>query len=211
MLDIVIVGAGGCGREVYEMALETFSPEDYRIKGFLSDVPTDLDGFSDTKAEAGIIGSITGYEVQENDRFLLSIGEVEGREMVLKNLLARGAKFISLVHPKALIFRHAVLGEGVIVYPFVGVSDYARVGDFSLINAYSSIGHDAVLGEGAVICPFVAVGGGAKLGASCFVGPHATISPKLSIGDRCRISANSFVARNAPEDSFIIGVPAKNM
>ena len=211
MLDLVIVGAGGCGREVYEMARETYSPDEYRIKGFLSDIPTDLDDFSDTKAEARIIGSITEYEVQENDRFLLAIGEVEGRDKVLKILLARGAKFISLVHPKALVFRHASLGEGVIVYPFVGVSDYARVGDFCLINAYSSIGHDAVLREGSVLCPFVAVGGGAKLGASCFVGPHVTISPKLSIGDRCRISANSFVARNAPEDSFVIGVPAKNM
>ena len=32
MYDIVIAGAGGCGREVYEMALDTFSPDEYRIK-----------------------------------------------------------------------------------------------------------------------------------------------------------------------------------
>lgn len=211
MLDIVIVGAGGCGREVYEMALETFSPEQYRIKGFLSDIPTDLDKYPETKAEVRIIDTIIDYKVQDDDRFLLAIGDVEGRNKVLESLLDRGAKFLSLIHPKAMVFRNAVLGKGVILYPFVGVSDYAKIGDFCLVNAYTSVGHDAVLEEKSVVCPFVAIGGGARLGASCFVGPHVTVSPKVSVGANSRISANSFVARNAPGESFIIGAPAKNM
>ena len=211
MLDIIIVGAGGCGREVYEMARETYSPKEYRIKGFLSDIPTDLDAYPALKEETGIIDTIAGYEVQETDRFLLAIGDVEGRSKVLQSLLERGAKFISLIHPKAMVFRNTVLGEGVILYPFAAVSTYVRIGDFCLINAYASVGHDAILKEKSVLCPFVAVGGGAKLGESCFVGPHVTISPKIIVGDNSKVSANSFVARNAPDDSFIIGAPAKNL
>ena len=211
MLDIVIVGAGGCGREVYEMAFETYSSEEYRIKGFLSDIPTDLDAYPAIQAEVEILDTIWDYRVQENDRFLLAIGDVEGRDKVLRSLLERGAKFISLIHPKAMVFRNAILGEGVILYPFVGISTYAQIGDFCLVNAYTSVGHDAILEKNSVICPFVAIGGGARLGTSCFVGPHATIRPKVSIGANSRVSANSFVARNAPDESFIIGAPAKNM
>ena len=211
MLDIVIVGAGGCGREVYEMAFETYPSEEYRIKGFLSDIPTDLDAYPAIQAEVEILDTIWDYRVQENDRFLLAIGDVEGRDKVLRSLLERGAKFISLIHPKAMVFRNAILGEGVILYPFVGISTYARIGDFCLVNAYTSVGHDAILEKNSVICPFVAIGGGARLGTSCFVGPHATIRPKVSIGANSRVSANSFVARNAPDESFIIGAPAKNM
>ena len=210
ILDIVIAGAGGCAREVYDMALDTYSSEEYQVKGFLSDFPEDLDDFPELKRGKGILGTIEGYEIQENDRFLLAIGDVKGRAKVLQKLLMRGAKFISLVHPTVQFFRNVRLGEGVIVYPFVILSDHVHIGDYGFINAYSSIGHDAVLGENTVLCPFTAVGGGAKLGANCFTGPHVTIRPRITIGANSSVSANSFVARSAPEDSFIIGAPAKN-
>ncbi len=210
MLDIVIAGAGGCGREVYEMAKETYSPEEFRIKGFLTDIPTDLDDYPDIRKEADIVGSIRDYEVQENDRFLLAIGDAAGRKKVAGILKGKGAKFLNLIHPSAICSAYATLGEGIILYRMAGISDHAKVGDFCLINSLGSVGHDVVLGACTVVCPFAAIGGNAKIGEECFISTHATISPKLTVGARSCVSANSFVARNVPEDSFVMGVPAKN-
>lgn len=210
MLNIIIVGAGGCGREVYEMALETYSPKEYRIKGFLSDIPTDLDAYPEIRRDADIVGTIRDYDVQENDRFLLAIGDVDGRKKVAEILKQRKAKFLSLIHPKAMCSSYANWGEGIILYRFAGLSSYAQIGDFCLINACASIGHDAVVGSYSVICPFVAVGGNANIGDECFVSTHVTIAPKLTIGSKSCISANSFVAHKVPENSFVTGVPAKH-
>lgn len=210
MLDIVIAGASGCGREVYEMALETYPKEEYRIKGFLTDIPTDLDNYPDIRKEADIIGTIRDYEVQEQDRFLLAIGDVAGRKKVARLLKERGAKFLNLIHPTAICSSYATLGEGIILYRMAGISDHAKVGNFCLINSFGSVGHDAFLGDYTVVCPFGAVGGNAVIGEECFISTHATISPKLTVGARSSVSANSFVARNVPEDSFVTGVPAKN-
>lgn len=211
MLDIVIVGAGGCGREIYEMALESYSPNEYRIKGFLSDIPTDLDNFPEIYNEAGIIGTIVGYDIQDNDRFILAIGDVAGRLKVLETLQKRGARFISMIHPSARIFRHTLIGEGVIIYPSVVVSTYVTIKDFCFISTATSVGHDAVLEENTVLCPFTAIGGWVHMGKNCFAGPHVTVNPRVIIGANSSISANSYVARNAPEKSFIVGAPAKNM
>ncbi len=210
MFDVVIVGAGGCGREVYEMALETYSPEEYRIKGFLSDIPTDLDAYPEIRRDADIVGTIRDYDVQENDRFLLAIGDVDGRKKVAEILKRRKAKFISLIHPQAVCFRSAVWGEGLILYRFAGLSANAKVGDFCLINAMATIGHDAEIRDYTVICPFAAIGGYAKIGEECFISTHATIAPRLLVGNKSCVSANSFVARNVLENSFVTGVPAKS-
>ncbi len=209
MLDIVIAGAGGCGREVYEMALETFSPEEYHMKGFLSDISTDLDAYPEIRAEMGIIGSIVDYEVQANDRFLLAIGDVDGRKKVANLLKQRGAEFLSLIHPSAVCSRYAKWGEGLILYRLAGLSTCAKVGDFCLINSGASVGHDVSIGNYSVLCPYAAVGGGTVIEDECFISTHATIAPRLTIGKNSCISANVFVSRKVPENSFVAGVPAK--
>ena len=46
MYDVIIVGAGGLGREVCEMAEDLYADSsEYRLKGFLSDVLDVLDGY----------------------------------------------------------------------------------------------------------------------------------------------------------------------
>src|SRR5438046_506016 len=67
MIDIIIVGAGGFGREVYQWASVSFSPDQYRIKGFLSQNCHDLDGYN---VRLPILGNDQTYYVKPNDRFL---------------------------------------------------------------------------------------------------------------------------------------------
>ena len=46
MLNIIIIGAGGFGREVYQWAKDSFDNKEYKIKGFISNKPDDLKGFN---------------------------------------------------------------------------------------------------------------------------------------------------------------------
>ena len=211
MYDIVIVGAGGCGRELYEMVPETYAPEEYRVKGFLSDYPKDLDAFPAIKNVAPIIGTIKDYVPQENDRFVLALGTPQDRKNIALALKSRGAKFISLIHPLARVSPTAQIGEGVVVYPFAMINTGVRVGECCLFNAYSGCGHDAVVGAYSVLAPSAGVLGYAQTGECCFLSTHAMLAPKKKLGDGGVIAANSAALRNAPNDALVMGVPGKNM
>ena len=51
---ILIVGAGGFGREVLQWARDAWPDQASRISGFLSDDPNRLDGFS---TDVGVVGA----------------------------------------------------------------------------------------------------------------------------------------------------------
>ena len=211
MTDLVIVGAGGCAREVYGMALDAYPAEEYRVKGFLSDRAGDLDSFPDLCGKAPIIGTIRSYEPKEGERFLLAIGTPEDRKAVACAMKGRGAKFLSLIHPKAHVSRTAKLGEGVILYPFSLVSCYVELGDFCMLNAYAGCGHDARIGAYSVLAPYATALGFAEAGERCFLSTHSMLAPKKKLGSGGVIAANSSALRDAPEEAFVCGVPGKNM
>ena len=207
MRNILIAGAGGCGREVWEMALTIFPEDEYHLKGFLSDDLTVLDSFPEISARTPVIGTIIDYEVQEDDYFLLAIGSPGGRRLVAERLKAKGAKFLTMVHPTAQISPLAKIGQGTIIYPFCLVTNMVQLGEFCLLNAYAGCGHDAEVGAYSVLCPHATVLGYTSMGEECFLGTSAMAGPKKKFGNRVTISANSAALRSAPDDAFICGVP----
>ena len=209
MYEIVIVGAGGMGRESCEAVEDAFGGcEDYRIKGFLSDVPNTLDGYDPGYP---LLGTIKDYAVQPTDRFVLAIGDVKGRRKVAEYLKSRGGEFLTLIHPTAKVFRTASLGEGVIVFPFAYVGANARVGDFCLINSYAGCGHDVVLGRFSEQCPYSALSGGVTAGEECFFGVHSVVAPKTRLGNGVVVSQGSAVQKDQPDNVLLVGVPARRL
>lgn len=217
LYNLIIVGAGGCGREIYEMLPGVFSADEYNVKGFLSDNLTILDEFSQIKEKAPILGTIADYNIQENDRFILAIGDVTHRgdmsvrEKVARILLKRNAKFINFIHPTAQVLPSAKLGTGLLIYPYALVGSNVIIEDFVMISAFATCGQDSTVGEYTIMCPYSCLLGNSTTGRNCFLGTHSTLAPTKSIGNNCRISANSAALRDAPDDTFICGVPGKNM
>lgn len=76
MLDLVIVGAGGFGRELYEMIGEVFPANEYRMKGFLA---KDDGALRSHGIDLPVLGDPEEYEPEVTDRFLLAIGYMEVR------------------------------------------------------------------------------------------------------------------------------------
>lgn len=203
---LVIVGAGGFGREVLQWARDSWPDYASRIAGFLSDDSKRLDGFS---TGLTILGPVASYEKRPGDYLLLGIGVAYSRRMVAERLIARGAEFVTLVHPTAVVAESARIGRGSIVCPGVIVSDSARLGESVLMNYHASLGHDASAGDFAVLSPYATLGGGATVGDDVFLGLHASVGPSVTVGSRSKVSANSCVLSNAPADSLVYGVPGR--
>ena len=203
---IVIVGAGGFGRELLQWAREAWPDQAPLISGFLSDDPRRLDGFS-TGVE--ILSAVADYRPATGDYLLLGIGVPYSRRRVAELLHAREAKFLTLVHPHAVVAATAEIGEGSIICPFAVVSDSARLGRCVLVNYHASLGHDASAGDFAVLSPYATLGGGAKIGDEVVLGLHASVGPGRVVGARSKVSANSCVLADAVDDSIVFGVPGR--
>jgi sugar O-acyltransferase (sialic acid O-acetyltransferase NeuD family) len=203
---ILIVGAGGFGREVLHWARDAWPEQSSRIAGFLS---AERDRLTCHDGSLEIIADPDRYEPQAGDALLLAIGIPLVRRQVAESLRSRGAKFLTLVHPKAIVAPTAAIGEGAIICPYSIVSDSARVGAFVLMNYHSSLGHDASAGDHAVLSPYATLGGNAYIGDDVFLGLHASVGPGRKIGARSKVSANSCALSDAPPDSIIYGAPGR--
>ena len=206
MYNIVIVGAGGFGREIYILAKDTFPNIKYKIKGFLDDNLRVLDDYS---MDIRVISNIDSYMVEEQDKFLIAIGNVDMKKNIITKLKVKGAQFLTLIHPTAIVVNTAKIGKGVIIYPYVIVSDCVQLGDFVLMNSYSSCGHDVKVGKYCILSPHATLNGFVILEDEVFLGTHTTVIPGKRVGYRSKISANSVVMRNVPPNKMVFGVPGK--
>lgn len=202
MYDIIIVGAGGFGREVYQWSLDTFDKNIYRLKGFLALNKNELDGFD---IPLKIIGHEDNYDIKESDRFILAIGNIDIKKKVAKNLKKKGAYFLELIHPTALVFPNSKIGEGVVVCPYSIISDSVVVGNFSMLNVYTYCGHDSRIGEYCILSPYSTLNGSAVLGDGVFMATHSVVAPLKFVGSGATIGANSLVLHNVPDNAKILG------
>ena len=206
MFEIVIVGAAGFGREVYQWAQDVFPSTEYRVKGFLSNDLQELEGYG---LDSGMLGNEDAYEIQKEDVFLVALGNIDTKKRVVERLKARGAQFLTLIHPTAIVVPTARIGEGVMICPFALVSDHVEIGDFAMLNFYASCGHDAKIGRYSILSPYATLGGFAVVEGEVYLGTHATVTPRKRVGYRAKISANSAVMADVPPYTFVYGVPGK--
>ena len=207
MKDIIIVGAGGFGREVYSWLWDCFSRAEYGFKGFLADNKNDLEGYD---IDGPILDGPAVYRPASADRFVLAIGNVEARRRTVELLLGQGAKFLTMIHPTALVAQTARLGSGAVLYPYSLVSNGAVLDDFVHLSLYASVGHDGRVGQYCALSPYSTLNGFAVLEDEVLLGTHASVAPTKRVGRGSKISSNSAVMKDVPPGSLVFGVPGRH-
>lgn len=204
---VVIVGAGGFGREVLQYAHDIFADaSDYRVKGFVDDRHVDLASFG---LDAPLLGDTVTYVPDVDDRFVIAVGEPQVRARLAAHFAELDAEFLTLVHPAAYVSGTARLGRGCIVAPFATVGAHATVGDHTVLTFYASVGHDAVVGSYCAFSPHSVTNGGSQVGDRVFLGAHAVVNPLLTVGHDAKIAASSVVYRPVAASTLAAGNPAR--
>ena len=204
MQNLVIIGAGGRGREFLECVKEVnkIKPT-YKVMGFLSDYNDVLDGF---ECDAQIIGPIKNWQPTKNEKYLLAIDNPSAREKLAKEFMEKGADFITLISPRATIQSHTNIGYGSVVLGNSVILNNTRIGKFCII-AGSTIGDSAILGDCCNTSGFTNVTN-VTLGDRVYVGSHAVILNKRKIGNDALIYAGSIVFTNVKANTKVMGNPA---
>ena len=99
--------------------------------------------------------------------------EMRTKLFVCYELLARGATFITLIHPSAIIGRDNKIGQGCVFCPRTTITTNVTLGDFVTLNASSGIGHDALIGNGVTLSAYCDVTGNTVLGEGVFRDAHS--------------------------------------
>lgn len=207
MHNLLILGAGGFGRDIYFLAKEASGYQtEYLIKGFLDD---NLDSLNGYEGMPPIVGTISDYMPQADDLFVCAMGDVETKKRCVETMLNKGGKFTTLIHPTASIAPDSKIGHGCIIMHRAIVGSDAVVGDFVLVQVSSIIAHDCRVGDFSRLDCFTVMVGGTILREEVTVHTSAIINHQVVVGKKAHIGACSLVIRNVKEGSTVFGNPAR--
>lgn len=204
MSRLVLVGAGGAGREV--LALVLGSPE------FLADTGIDSVVFVDDRVKEApipVVSSLRDYVPAVDDLLLCTINDPAARRAATIALTDRGARFIRYVHPSTVVGDRVTLGEGAIVYPRCVLTADIGTGKHLFLNTAAVIGHDACVGDFVTVGPGTQLLGGVHVDDEAWFGASATVLPDARIGRAARVGAGSVVLRRVRDKSTVFGNPAR--
>lgn len=200
MSDIVILGAGGHGAVVLEIA----QCAGFTVAGFADDDPQ--------LAGASVLGYpvLGGRDIlRAGAQVALAVGGNAARARLLRQSHENGWHLPVLLHPRATISRSALIAEGTVVMANAVINARAEVGPACIVNTACSIDHDCVVGGLAHIAPGSRLGGNVAIGDGSLIGIGASLLPRIEVGCWCVVGAGSVVTSNVPDAATVIGCPAR--
>ncbi|WP_046245803.1 acetyltransferase [Hymenobacter terrenus] len=206
---LVIVGAGGLGREVLVLVqqLNEIQPA-WTIRGFYDDqLPA-----STTVAGLPYLGTSADLNATtEPLAVAVAVGSPAGRAAVVGRLTSPQLSFPALVHPRVVLApqQRITLGKGCIIQQGCVLTCDITLGRFVLLNLGCTVGHDAVLGDFCSLMPHANVSGAAQLGAGTYLGTNVTVIQGVRVGEHTILGAGAVAVRDLPGNVTAVGVPAR--
>lgn len=210
---IVVVGAGGFGREVLDVirSINIASQETrWTIAGVLDDAPNptnvrllELQG---VKILGGVVEFLNGSPSMS---YVIGIGAPAVRREVAEKFEMAGWPPATLVHPAATVGLGVELGAGTIVCAGARVSTNVKVGRHGHIDTNVTIGHDSRLAGFVRLNPGSSVSGDCSIGEGSLIGAGAVVINQVSIGQNVTVGAGACVVRDVGADALVKGVPAR--
>lgn len=206
MKRLVVVGAGGHGREILDIvaAINAQRPA-FDVVGVV-DANDDPHGLL-AKRGVGVVGEDVFGE--DDMSYVPAIGDPNVRRAVAARAEGRGARPATVVHPTAILGPDLVAGEGLVVFPGVVVSTNIRIGRHVHVNVASTISHDCVLGDFVTLSPGCHVSGTVTLGDDVTLGVGAVVRQGITIGAGTFVGAGAVVVKDLPPGITAVGVPAR--
>lgn len=211
--DLIIVGSGGFGREVFDIVMAANevadAPNRWNLLGYLDDAPSELNTERAARQGMSILGPADAATVEGRPHFVVAINDGRVREAIATRLIGAGWSPATLVHPSATVGSDCRIGAGTIMAAGARVTTNVSLGKFVHLHVNTSVGHDADLGDFVAVNPLGAVSGSVIVGPRTLVGSCAFILQGLHVGADTTIGANAAVVKNVPEGVVVRGVPAR--
>lgn len=206
MFNLIIIGAGPFGREVYYWIKEGKTNVNASSISFLDNRPNILNEYG---LKETVLSDFENYEPYSNDLFICAIGDPKVKKTAYDTLKNKGANFISIVHKSVIISSNTIIGECCIIAPNVVISNNVTIADNVSINTGSSIGHDCNIASHVHINVHANITGYVTIEEQVLVQGSSCVTPGLTIGQCSTIGVGSVVLKNVEPNSSMFGNPAR--
>ncbi len=208
MKNLVIIGASGFAREMYDLALTCFANDpNFKVKGFLSDGPSNIEAMG----YPAVLGKVAEYEIQPADVFFCGIGKVSDRKKTVEIILSKGGKFINLIHPTAVISPSVKLGIGVGIKAFCVLASDVTVEDFTFMQSSVIMGHDVHIGKFCQINSFAFFAGYSRVHDLVSINAGVKLIQKAVVEEGAIVGMGSVVLNKVKKGTTVFGIPAKRL
>ena len=206
---VLILGAGGHGRVVLDILLQTGH---HQVVGFLDNNRNIYGRRIDGIPVLGTLDDLAELVRQFNVAgVIIAIGDNGVRRGLARMVDGLGVELLNAVHPSAALACNATLGRNVVIAAGVVVCAHCQIGDSVILNTGCIIDHQTMIGEGSHICPGVRIAGRVNVEPGTFIGIGATIIPKVTLGCECTVGAGAVVIEDIPPLATVVGVPARQI
>ena len=204
-----IYGAGGLGREVYELALIINNAKNRWSEIIFIDDASSVDDLR--KIPIHTFAEMKQSIVLDAIEVCIAIGEPSIRQLLYVKLLDNGVQIATLIHPEISMSDSTKIGKGAIICRYVSITCDIHVGNNVYIHPMACIGHDAHIGDHSMISSFVDVAGDCVVGEKVFLAIGVVLKQGVSIGANSIVGLSSVVYRDLPESVIALGNPARPM
>ncbi|PDS24654.1 hexapeptide transferase [Flavobacterium branchiophilum] len=205
---MLIAGAKGLAKEVLEVVYKQ-NPE-CNITFFdniSNDLPRKLFGRFSILRD---VKEVEHYFNTVDKKFTIGIGNPLLRKAIHDMFVEIGGEYVSTISNASEIGSFDVeIGKGTNVLSHAIFSNSVRLGIGCLVYYRTTITHDCVVGDFVEMSPGVTLLGRCKVGSYSQIGSNATILPKVKIGRNVIVGAGAVVTKDVPDNSMVVGVPAK--
>lgn len=207
MKDLLIVGAGGFGREVAWLVerINQVTPK-WNLLGFIDDQAKSI-----MNVNYPIVGTTADITNYPNAYLVCAVGNSQTRKKIIQkiHLISPFQKFAVLIDPNAIYSDTVQFGEGSIICAGSILTVNIKIGRHVIINLDCTVGHDAILDDYNTLYPSVNISGNVHSAFCVEFGTGMQVIQGIDICENVIIGAGSTVIRNINEPGVYVGSPAK--
>jgi sugar O-acyltransferase (sialic acid O-acetyltransferase NeuD family) len=155
--------------------------------------------------ESEVIEKLRKYD------FFACVGHNAIREKIHLQLSKYLGDPVNAIHPSAVISASVKMGDGVMIAANATLNPMVEIGRGVICNTSTSIDHECIIGDFTHIAPGAVLCGNVRVGRGTFIGANSVIRQGITIGENVVIGAGTVVIKDIPDNSTVIGNPARKL
>jgi len=201
---LILVGGGGHCKSVIDVA----ESAGFQIQGIL-DIPENV---GKKVLDYSIIGTDDQIPDYVKDAvFLVTVGHIKDATLRIKlhqKIVDAGGTLATIIASTAHVSQYAQIGEGSVIMHQAVVNADAIIGRGCIINTFANIEHDSKIGDYCHISTGAMINGNCVVGKETFFGSQSVMVNGIEIASGCVIGAGSLIRKNATQKGVYSGNPA---
>ncbi|MGE7991587.1 NeuD/PglB/VioB family sugar acetyltransferase [Pseudomonas sp. NPDC089554] len=207
-LPVLLLGAGGHARVV----LDVLKLCGHDLVGVSAPELAKHNGWYGLEA----VGGDEDVLCSDTQQVLLAngIGVIPGQTLrirVHQRFRQHGYRFVSVVHPSAVVAASCELGEGVQIMAGAIVQPGCRIAGGVVVNTGALVDHECHVEELAFIGPGATLCGQARVEGGAFIGAGAVLLPGVTVKRNAVVGAGAVVVDTVDAGTTVVGNPARRV